>query len=257
MYNHILSIILFTPLVGAMLLLFVPKDNKDAIRWIANIFALGGFLISLPLVPWFWDKRFEPGFKFIEGAANNWIPSIGAGYVLGIDGISFLLIMLTTLLGWVSILSSWSAIENRVKEYYIWFLVLQTGMLGVFMALDFFLFFVFWEAMLVPMYLLIGIWGGPRKLYAAIKFFLFTLAGSVLMLLGILFLYFHHHGETNVYTFAIPELYKTAPQIFFNPQYGSTYATLLFFCFFVAFAIKGPMFPFHTWLPGAHEDAPT
>src|SRR5215472_17252739 len=168
--NHILSIILFTPLAGAILLMFVPNDNKDAIRWIANIFALGGFLISLPL---------EPGFKFIEGAANNWIPSIGAGYVIGIDGISFLLIMLTTLLGWISILSSWTAIEERVKEYYVWFLVLQTGMLGVFMALDFFLFFVFWEAMLVPMYLLIGIWGGPRKLYAAIKFFLYTLFGSV------------------------------------------------------------------------------
>ena len=114
--------------------------------------------------------------------------------------------MLTTLLGWISILSSWTAIENRVKEYYVWFLVLQTGMLGVFMALDFFLFFVFWEAMLVPMYLLIGIWGGPRRLYAAIKFFLYTLLGSVLMLLGILFLYFHHHSLTGVYTFSIPEL---------------------------------------------------
>ena len=151
----------------------------------------------------FWAQRLEPGFKFIEGAPNNWIPSIGAGYVLGIDGISFLLIMLTTLLGWISILSSWTAIENRVKEYYIWFLILQTGMLGVFMALDFFLFFVFWEAMLVPMYLLIGIWGGPRKLYAAIKFFLYTLAGSVLMLLGILFLYFHHHALTGIYTFSL------------------------------------------------------
>ena len=177
------------------MLLLVPKENKDAIRWIANIFALGGFLISLPLVPMFWAQRFErhATFKFIEGAPNNWIPTIGAGYFLGIDGISFLLIMLTTLLGWISILCSWVAIENRVKEYYVWFLVLQTGMLGVFMALDFFLFFVFWEAMLVPMYLLIGIWGGPRKLYAAIKFFLYTLAGSVLMLLGMLFLYFNHH----------------------------------------------------------------
>ena len=255
MYNHILSIILFTPLVGAILLLFVPKENKNAIRWIANIFALGGFLISLPLVAWFWDLRFQPGFKFIDGSANNWIPSIGAGYVLGIDGISFLLIMLTTLLGWISILSSWTAIENRVKEYYIWFLVLQTGMLGVFMALDFFLFFVFWEAMLVPMYLLIGIWGGPRKLYAAIKFFLYTLAGSVLMLLGILFLYFHHQHVTGVYTFAIPELYKTAPQIY--SDYGPYAATLLFLSFFFAFAIKVPMFPFHTWLPDAHVEAPT
>src|SRR5499427_5602351 len=254
MEHHILSIILFTPLVGAILLLFVPKENKDAIRWIANLFALAGFLVSLPLVPMFWEKvtSGDPApFKFIEGTANNWIPSIGAGYVLGIDGISFLLIMLTTLLGWISILSSWTAIENRVKEYYVWFLILQTGMLGVFMALDFFLFFVFWEAMLVPMYLLIGIWGGPRKLYAAIKFFLYTLLGSVLMLLGILFLYFHHHTVTGVYTFNIPALYQTAPQIPFQT------ALWLFLAFFIGFAIKVPMFPFHTWLPDAHVEAPT
>jgi NADH-quinone oxidoreductase subunit M len=255
MQSHILSIILFTPLVGALLLLFVPKENKTAVRWIANIFALAGLLVSIPLVPMFWAQRFEPGFKFVEGSANNWIPSIGAGYVLGIDGISLLLIMLTTLLGWISILSSWTAIENRVKEYYIWFLVLQTGMLGVFMALDFFLFFVFWEAMLVPMYLLIGIWGGPRKLYAAIKFFLYTLAGSVLMLLGILFLYFHHHATTGIYTFGLQALYETAPRIY--SDYGPYAATLLFLSFFFAFAIKVPMFPFHTWLPDAHVEAPT
>src|ERR1700746_3595078 len=226
MQNHILSIILFMPLVGAFILLFVPKDNKDAIRWIANIFAFASFLICIPLVPMFWPTLSDTShqFKFIEGVPNNWIPSIGAGYVLGIDGISFLLIMLTTLLGWISILSSWTAIENRVKEYYIWFLVLQTGMLGVFMALDFFLFFVFWEAMLVPMYLLIGIWGGPRKLYAAIKFFLYTLAGSVLMLLGILFLYFHHQHVTGIYTFSIPALYQTAPKIYSDPAYGPTIA---------------------------------
>src|SRR6202140_2565856 len=257
MQTHILSIILFTPLVGALFLLFVPKENKNAIRWIANVIALAGLVVSIPLVPMFWEQRFEPGFKFIEGAPGNWIPSIGAGYVLGIDGISFLLIMLTTLLGWISILSSWSAIETRVKEYYIWFLVLQTGMLGVFMALDFFLFFVFWEAMLVPMYLLIGIWGGPRKLYAAIKFFLYTLAGSVLMLLGILFLYFHHHALTGIYTFSLTALYETAPKIYSDPAYGPTVATLLFFAFFFAFAIKVPMFPFHTWLPDAHVEAPT
>jgi len=251
MHNHILSIILFTPLAGAILLLFVPRENKNAVRWIANLFAVAGLLVSLPLIPWFWAQRFQPGFKFIEGAPSNWIPSIGAGYYLGIDGISFLLIMLTTLLGWISILSSWSAIEERTKEYYVWFLVLQTGMLGVFMALDFFLFFVFWEAMLVPMYLLIGIWGGPRKLYAAIKFFLYTLAGSVLMLLGILFLYFNNHSVTGVYTFSIPELYKTAPAIPFH------FAILLFLAFFVGFAIKVPMFPFHTWLPDAHVEAPT
>src|SRR5258708_12685110 len=255
MQSHILSIILFTPLVGAFVLLFVPKENKDAVRWIANIFALAGLLVSIPLVPMFWALRFEPGFKFLEGTPNNWIPSIGAGYNLGIDGISFLLIMLTTLLGWISILSSWTAIENRVKEYYIWFLILQTGMLGVFMALDFFLFLVVGEGMLGPMYLLIGIWGGPRKLYAAIKFFLYTLAGSVLMLLGILFLYFHHHLVTNVYTFSLTALYETAPRMY--TDYGPHVATLLFLSFFFAFAIKVPMFPFHTWLPDAHVEAPT
>ena len=251
MSNHILSIILCTPLVGALLLLFVPRENKDAVRWIANLFALGGFLISLPLVPMFWAVKDQPGFKFLEGSASNWIPSIGAGYMLGIDGISFLLILLTTLLGWISILSSWTAIEDRVKEYYVWFLVLQAGMLGVFMSLDFFLFYVFWEVMLVPMYLLIGIWGGPNKLYAAIKFFLYTLVGSVLMLLGILFLYFHHHQVTGEYTFSIQAIYQTAPQIPFN------FAIWLFLAFFVGFAIKVPMFPFHTWLPDAHVEAPT
>ena len=251
MYNHILSIILFTPLVGAILLLFMPKENKNAIRWVANLFGMLGFAVSLPLVPWFWALKERNGFQFVEGSPNNWIPSIGAGYVLGIDGISFLLIMLTTLLGAISILSSWEAIQDRCKEYYAWFLVLQTGMLGVFMANDFFLFFVFWEAMLVPMYLLIGIWGGPRKLYAAIKFFLYTLFGSVLMLLGIIFLYFHHHTLTGVYTFSLTELYATAPKI------AGPAAVWLFFAFFLGFAIKVPMFPFHTWLPDAHVEAPT
>ncbi len=258
MYNHILSIVLFTPLVGALILLFIPKESKNAIRWVANLFALAGLVVSLPLIPWFWAVKGDPGvngFHFVEGAANNWIPSIGAGYHLGIDGVSFLLIILTTLLGWISILSSWNAIQDRVKEYYVWFLVLQTGMLGVFMALDFFLFFVFWEAMLVPMYLLIGIWGGPRKLYAAIKFFLYTLVGSLLMLLAILFLYFHHAGKTGAYTFDLQALYATAPSI--PAEYGFTAGVLLFVAFFIGFAIKVPMFPFHTWLPDAHVEAPT
>jgi len=264
MYNHILSIVLFTPLAGAVVLLFLPKENKNAIRWVANIFAGAGLAVSLPLIPWFWAVKGVPGFKFLEGRPGNWIPSIGASYILGIDGISFLLILLTTLLGFISILSSWDAIQERTKEYYVWFLLLQTGMLGVFMAVDFFLFFVFWEAMLVPMYLLIGIWGGPRKLYAAIKFFLYTLAGSVLMLLGILFLYFHHHDLTGQYSFsligqisasgfsALPGgLYDTAKLIAF-PM-----ALWLFVAFFIGFAIKVPMFPFHTWLPDAHVEAPT
>src|SRR6266536_5129915 len=243
MYNHILSIILFTPLVGALVLIFIPGEHKNLIRWVANGFAMLGFAVSLPLVPWFWSVKDLPGFKFVEGAPNQWIPTIGAGYYLGIDGISFLLIMLTTLLGAISVLSSWTAIEERAKEYYAWFLVLQTGMLGVFMSLDFFLFFVFWEAMLVPMYLLIGIWGGPRKLYAAIKFFLYTLVGSLLMLLAILFLYFHHvkYSLDHVATFSIPALYQTAPQI--PAHYGMTAGILLFACFFLAFAIKVPMFP--------------
>jgi NADH-quinone oxidoreductase subunit M len=254
MANHILSIILFTPLLGALVVLLIPKEKKDAIRLVANIFAVAGLLVSIPLVPLFWAVKGDAGFRgfhFVEGAANNWIPSIGAGYYLGIDGVSFLLIMLTTILGWISILSSWNAIQDRVKEYYAWFLVLQTGMLGVFMALDFFMFFVFWEAMLVPMYLLIGIWGGPRKLYAAIKFFLYTLLGSVMMLLAILFLYFNHHTMTGVYTFNLPDLYTTAPQIPFH------FAIWLFLAFFLGFAIKVPMFPFHTWLPDAHVEAPT
>jgi NADH-quinone oxidoreductase subunit M len=254
-YNHILTVILFTPLVGALAILLTPSKNRVAIKWMANVFAMLGFAVSLPLVPWFWNVKDRAGFKFLEGSPNNWIPSIGAGFYLGIDGISFLLIMLTTLLGAVAVLSSWNAIENRTKEYYAWFMVLQTGMLGVFMALDFFLFFVFWEAMLVPMYLLIGIWGGPRRLYAAIKFFLYTLAGSVLMLLSVLFLYFFHFHQTHVYTFSIQELYQTAPMI--ASVYGARAAVLLFFGFFVAFAIKVPMFPFHTWLPDAHVEAPT
>ena len=159
--------------------------------------------------------------------------------------------MLTTLLGAISILSSWEAIQDRVKEYYIWFLVLQTGMLGVFMANDIFLFFVFWEAMLVPMYLLIGIWGGPRKLYAAIKFFLYTLFGSVLMLLGILFLYFHHHTDRRLHLLPARSLRARRRRSAATRPSGCSSR------FFLGFAIKVPMFPFHTWLPDAHVEAPT
>src|SRR5881628_2519468 len=184
--HHILTVVLFTPLAGALLLLFIPREMETAHRIAGNVFGVLGFLVSLPLIRWFnlnWG-----GFAFEESA--EWIPSIGAKYHLGIDGISLLLVLLTTLLGMIAILSSWSAIHLRTKEYYILLLLLQTGMLGVFVSLDFFLFYVFWEVMLVPMYFLIGVWGGSRKLYAAIKFFLYTLVGSVLMLLGILSLYF-------------------------------------------------------------------
>ena len=248
-HDHILSIILFTPLVGIVPLLFIPGSNKQAIRWWANIAMFAGFVVSLPLVFWFPNEDPTAQFKFIE--QHSWIPSIGAQYFLGIDGISFQVIMLTTVLGFLSVLSSWTAIEDRAKEYYAVFLLLQTGMLGVFMSLDFFLFYVFWEVMLVPMYFIIGVWGGPRKLYAAIKFFLYTLAGSVLMLLGILTLYFRYHTDTGVYTFNVLELMKH------SSAWPEQLQFWVFWAFMIGFAIKVPMFPFHTWLPDAHVEAPT
>src|ERR1035437_7581537 len=189
-HDHILTIILCIPLAGMIPLFFLPGQNKQAIRWWGNVVLFVDFLASLPLVFWFSSEAPEQQFKFME--RHDWIPSIGAQYFLGIDGISFLLIMLTTVLGFLAVLSSWNAIQERMKEYYAMFMLLQVGMLGVFMSLDFFLFYVFWEVMLVPMYFIIGVWGGPRKLYAAIKFFLYTLTGSVLMLLGILTLYLNY-----------------------------------------------------------------
>jgi NADH-quinone oxidoreductase subunit M len=246
--NHILSVVLFTPLLGAILLLFVPRENENAHRIGGNIFGVLGFLVSLPLVRW-WNPG---GAKFTFEENVSWIPSIGARYHLGIDGISLLLVMLTTFLGMIAILSSWSAIHQRTKEYYILLLLLQTGMIGVFVALDFFLFYVFWEVMLVPMYFLIGVWGSDRRLYAAIKFFLYTLAGSVVMLLGILALYFYAPLQADgTRTFDVPTLLAAA-QNFSDPL-----KVWLFWGFFFAFAIKVPMFPFHTWLPDAHTEAPT
>jgi NADH-quinone oxidoreductase subunit M len=245
-YNsHILTVVLFTPLVGALLLLFVPRDSENAHRVIGNLFAILGLIVSLPLI---WRYSLDPGaprFQFPEN--YDWIPSIGAHYTLGIDGISLMLVILTTLLGAISILSSWNAIKIRRKEYYILFLLLQVGMLGVFMSLDFFLFYMFWEVMLVPMYFLIGVWGSDRRLYAAIKFFLYTLVGSVLMLLGILALYF----KAGTGTFDVPTLLASAG------RFGTSTQVILFWLFFFAFAIKVPMFPFHTWLPDAHTEAPT
>src|SRR3989475_3657522 len=211
--NHLLSIVAYTPLVGALLLLFINKESKHFIRWFANIVAAVGFLVSIPLVTRF-DASAE-GFQFVEH--HSWIPSMGAEYHFGIDGISLLLILLTTGLGFLAVLSSWTAIEERVKEYYIFMLLLQTGMLGVFMSLDFFLFYVFWEVMLVPMYFLIGVWGGPRKLYAAIKFFLYTLLGSVVILLGILALYF-----------AYPAIAAQHPDIAAQFGTGATFDILAF-----------------------------
>jgi NADH-quinone oxidoreductase subunit M len=246
--NYYLSIILFTPLVGAFILLLVNKQNENAIRWIANVVAFVGFVISVPL--WFWFNPATPDFQFIERAL--WIPSIGAEYFLGVDGLSTLLILLTTMMGSIAVLSSWTAITERVKEYYIFLLVLQTGMLGAFMSLDFLLFFLFWEVMLVPMYFLIGIWGSANRLYSAIKFFLYTLVGSVIMLLGILALYFAYHNDPanlGAYSFDITRYQKYA--------FAANLQWWVFLAFFLGFAIKVPMFPFHTWLPDAHTDAPT
>src|ERR1700694_751238 len=246
--HHILSVVLFTPLLGALVLLLIPREMEHAHKIAGNVFGALGFLVSLPLLRWF--KPGWGGFTFEETA--DWIPSIGAKYHLGIDGISLLLVMLTTFLGMIAILSSWSAIHQRTKEYYILLLLLQTGMIGVFVSLDFFLFYVFWEVMLVPMYFLIGVWGSDRRLYAAIKFFLYTLAGSVVMLLAILALYFYAPAAADgTRTFDIPTLLAAA-QNFSDPL-----KVWLFWGFFFAFAIKVPMFPFHTWLPDAHTEAPT
>jgi NADH-quinone oxidoreductase subunit M len=247
--QHLLSVITFTPLLGALVLLLPPFGKSDnATRWAANGFGVLGFLVSLPL--WFRFDRAADGFQMIE--RYDWIPAIGVQYLMGVDGISTLLILLTTLLGAIAILSSWSAIHMRTRQYYVFLLLLQAGMLGVFCALDMFLFYVFWEVMLVPMYFLIGIWGAERRLYAAIKFFLYTLVGSVVMLLGILALYFESRklpGLATTGTFDVTQWYRMG--IDPNLQFW------VFLAFFLGFAIKVPMFPFHTWLPDAHVQAPT
>ena len=242
----ILSLTLFIPLVGALIIIFAfNRERAQAIKNFAFAITLIDFLVSLPILFAFNSGTHQ--FQFVEKA--RWIDAIGVEYFLGLDGISILLVFLTTLLGAIAVICSFTAIEEREKEYYFSLLFLQTGMLGVFMALDFFLFYVFWEIMLVPMYFLIGIWGGARKLYAAIKFFLYTLFGSVFMLLAILAIYFMHYAQTGVLTFNFLEL--------LNTDISPTYQLWLFLAFFLAFAIKVPMFPFHTWLPDAHVEAPT
>jgi len=244
--GNLLSIIVFLPVVGAIVLLFIDKENHFAIRVVAFAFSLAEFIISLPLFFLFNNATHEMQFQEVI----PWIESYGITYHLGIDGISLLLVLLTTFLTVLCILSSWSAITVRVKAYMISFLLLETGMVGAFVALDLVLFYVFWEVMLIPMYLLIGVWGDPkRRIYAAIKFFIYTMAGSVLMLVAILALYFINLKATGVPTFDVLELYKTVIPV--GTQYW------LFAAFAVAFAIKVPMFPFHTWLPDAHTEAPT
>ena len=242
----ILSLLIFFPILGAIILLFINKESGKTIRWVTLIFSFVEFIFSLPL---FFEFNSKIGtMQFVEDWW--WIQSYGISYKLGIDGISLLLVLLTTFLTILCILCSWTAITFRVKEFMISFLFLETGMIGALVALDLILFYVFWEVMLIPMYLLIGVWGDPkRRIYAAIKFFLFTMAGSVLMLVAILILYFLNQKATGISTFDVLELYKLGLPV--GTQYW------LFAAFALAFAIKVPMFPFHTWLPDAHTEAPT
>ncbi len=249
----VLSLITYIPLAGAVILVAVPKDRHETIRWVAMVSSVASFVLSLVL-PFTFDTN-TPSMQFVEKV--DWIKSIGVKYYLGLDGISLWLLLLTTLLSPISILCSWRSIEYRVKEFFVFMLVLETGMLGVFVSLDFFLFYIFWEVMLVPMYFLIGVWGSDRRLYSAIKFFLYTLFGSVVMLLGILAVYFYNARVSGgILSFDILELTKAAYPT--QPIFlGLSFQDLVWLAFFLGFAIKVPMFPFHTWLPDAHTDAPT
>jgi NADH-quinone oxidoreductase subunit M len=242
----LLSLVTFLPAAGAVLVFLVPRRREAATKTITVAVASATFAASVPLY-WGFDPA-RADYQFPDWHA--WMPTLGISYHLGVDGISLLLVLLTTFLMPLVMLSAWNAIESRWKEFAITMLLLETGMLGVFVALDLFLFYVFWEAMLIPMYLVIGIWGGGNRVYAAIKFVLYTLAGSLLMLVAILALYFQHGAATGIYTFDLPVLAQFVLAAGLNQN-------LLFLAFALAFAIKVPMFPFHTWLPDAHVEAPT
>jgi NADH-quinone oxidoreductase subunit M len=243
MDSSILTIITFLPIAGVILIWLTGKENHRTIKYIAWAVTFIDFLLSLYIYLRF--DMAESGFQFVYNIP--WISHFGIRYAVGIDGISLWLVILTTFLGWLAVWSSWTAVKDRLKGYMISLLVLQTGMLGVFVSMDLFLFYVFWEVMLIPMYFLIGIWGGPRKIYATIKFVLFTMLGSLLMLVAILFIYFKSGGTT----FNISELTQFCVTLPVSTQMW------LFAAFGLAFAIKVPMFPFHTWLPDAHVQAPT
>jgi NADH-quinone oxidoreductase subunit M len=242
----ILSILIFLPIVGIGVLLILDRKRHKGLKIATLIISVAEFLVSLPL--WFNFNSQTAAMQFVERRA--WLPTYGISYYIGIDGFSLLLIMLTTFLTPLCVLATWDDIQHRVKEFMVCLLALMAGMIGVFVSLDLFLFYVFWEVMLIPMYLLIGVWGNPaRRVYAAIKFFLFTMFGSLLMLVAILVLYFHYGKTTGTYTFDLLKLYSVS--IPFNMQFW------MFLAFGLAFAIKVPMFPFHTWLPDAHTEAPT
>jgi NADH-quinone oxidoreductase subunit M len=240
--DTMLTWVTFTPLLGVLVILILPKDRHNPIRWVALLGSIVTFGVSL-----FMLTRFDsssPFLQMVERRAWFQIAGIEIEYFIGVDGLSLLLVLLTTLLTPISILSTWSAIEERVKEFMIFFLLLEVGMVGVFLAQDLFLFYIFWEFTLVPMYFLIGIWGGPQRVYAAIKFFLYTMAGSILMLLAILWLGIQFES------FAVPDLIQQA-------GIPADIQTWLFLAFAAAFAIKVPMWPLHSWLPDAHVEAPT
>jgi NADH-quinone oxidoreductase subunit M len=256
----ILNIITYIPLIGALVILFfVNKNNPRLIRIVATATMVIDFIVSLWLWPNF-DRKATGAAMWQFRETYDWIPSLGVKYDFGIDGISLLLILLTTFIGIIGVVSSYTAINHREKEYYSLLLMLQTGMIGTFCALDFFLFYVFWEIMLVPMYFIIGIWGGTRKLYAAIKFFLYTLSGSVLMLLSILALFFFNDGGIsflNIQGLGNPATFSVLQFHDIGHLIPPTLQFWIFLGFFFGFAIKVPMFPFHTWLPDAHVEAPT
>jgi NADH-quinone oxidoreductase subunit M len=242
----LLSILIFLPLVGAAVGLFIPRRYGGVLQGWGFAVSLLTFLLSVPL--WYVFDPAQAGFQLEEMA--SWVPSLGIGYHVGVDGISLLLVLLTTFLMPLTFLSATRSITERVKEFVVLMLVLETAMLGTFLALDLFLFFVFWELTLVPMYFLIGIWGGPRRIYAAVKFFLYTMTGSVLMLLAIAALWFLSGGPTGTgRTFDLVQILRTPVPRELQPW--------LFAAFALAFAIKVPVFPFHTWLPDAHVEAPT
>ncbi len=235
----ILSTVIFLPIVGGLLLMLFSRRQETLIKFAALAVSVITFVLSLPLFSNF-DKTTHQ-MQFVERA--DWIPQWGVQYYLGVDGISVLFILLSTLITILCVLISWNSITQKIKEFYVALLLIEGAMIGVFCSLDLFLFYIFWEAMLIPMYLIIGVWGGPRRVYAAIKFFLYTLVGSVLMLVGIVVLYFKGG------TFNILELSKIS--LPYKLQ------LMLFWAFFAAFAVKVPMFPVHTWLPDAHTEAPT
>jgi NADH-quinone oxidoreductase subunit M len=248
----ILSAIIFLPLMGVLLVAFVDKAEDKLIKAIGFAIMLADFFISIPL--WVAFDAGNPHIQFVERIP--WMPSLGISYHLGIDGISLLLIMLTTFLGPVVMLSIWHAIDKRVKEFVISMLLMQTAMIGTFSAINLFLFYIFWELMLVPMYLIIGVWGGPRRIYAAIKFFVYTMVGSLLMLVAIFYIYrlsVEQFGKPTLDIFSLYNLKIPEGARFL----GIGVQHLLFLAFALSFAIKVPMFPFHTWLPDAHVEAPT